>query len=331
MIDNVHTRDIDAPPEAFAALMATLGGPDDRLWPAPAWTPMTLDAPLGVGAAGGHGPIRYRVTAYEPGRRVRFDFDPACGLVGYHELSVTRSGDGARLRHVLRCDASGLPRLLRPLLGRAHDAVVEELLDNAEREATGQVRHPARRSLPARLLQRLEQPRPRAVALPDTAALARETSTRYGGPDHVDLLDSYAVPHHHRLPEDPQVWAEAIFHRPPRWVVALLALRQALVGLVGIRPDDGTAFATQQRTDDEVLLGADSGHLDFRASVHVAGGAVTLTTLARTNNRRGRLYLVPVGVLHPVVVRSMLARARRAFVSEGAGRHRRPEVGPGQS
>jgi hypothetical protein len=165
-------------------------------------------------------------------------------------------------------------------------------------------------------------PRPRAVPPPETATLLQETITRYGGPDEIDLLDSYAVPHHHRLVGDPQAWADAIFHRPPPWVVALLVLRQALVGLVGIQRDDGTAFATLARTDDEVLLGTDSGHLDFRASVHVADGRVTLSTVARTNNRRGRLYLLPVGVLHPPIVRSMLARAHRRFVRTAAAPRR---------
>jgi hypothetical protein len=316
MIHNVHTREIDASPGDVAALMAALGGPDDRLWPAPAWLPMTLDGPLGVGAAGGHGSIRYRVTAYEPGHRVRFDFDPACGLRGYHELSVTPAGDHARVRHVLHGTARGLPRLLGPVLVRAHDAVVEDLLDNAERETTGTVRSPARWSPLVRLLQRTERPRPRAVAPPETATLVREAVDRYGGPGRIDLLDAYAVPYHPRLDGDPQAWADAIFRRPPRWVVALLALRQALVGLVGIRRDDGSAFATRSRTDDEVLLGTDAGHLDFRASVHVAGGRVVLTTVARTNNRRGRLYLIPVRALHPPVVRSMLARAHRALARE---------------
>lgn len=155
---------------------------------------------------------------------------------------------------------------------------------------------------------------PRAVPPPETATLLQETIARYGGASRIDLLDSFAVPHHDELTADPQAWADAIFGRPPRWVVALLTLRQALVGLVGIRRDDGSAFATLARTEDEVLLGADSGHLDFRASVQVANGRVTLTTVARTNNRRGRLYLIPVGVLHPPIVRSMLARAHRAFV-----------------
>lgn len=318
MIHNVHVREIDAPVDAVAALMSGLGGDDDRLWPAPAWTPMRLDRPLGVGACGGHGPIRYRVTEYEPGRRVRFAFDPACGLEGHHELTVSPSGEGTRVEHVLDCRARGLTRLMQPVLIRAHDAVVEDLLDNAEREATGTVRAPARPSPLIRLMRRAEAPRPAAVPIPPGADLAQRAVARYGGADRLDLVDAYSVPHHRRLPRDPQAWADAVFRRPPHWVAALLALRQALVGLVGIERDDGSAFATLERTEDEVLLGTDADHLDFRVSVHVAERAVTVTTLARAKRRRGRLYLVPVGLLHPIVVRSMLASAHRALVSEAA-------------
>ncbi|GAB3994935.1 hypothetical protein GCM10029992_10820 [Glycomyces albus] len=102
-----------------------------------------------------------------------------------------------------------------------------------------------------------------------------------------------------------------------------MALRQALVGLVGIERDDRSAFETLERTDDEVLLGTDADHLDFRVSVHVTEHAVTVTSIARAKRRRGRLYLLPVRLLHPVVVRSMLARAHRAFVSEASSSGRR--------
>jgi hypothetical protein len=51
---------------------------------------MRLDRPLGVGASGGRGPIRYAVSDYEAGRRARFRFNPRCGLAGHHEGLDTR-------------------------------------------------------------------------------------------------------------------------------------------------------------------------------------------------------------------------------------------------
>ena len=51
-----------------------------------------------LGAAGGHGPIRYRVESYERGRRVRFRFLSPEGFVGTHGLVLVRKSGGNR-RH----------------------------------------------------------------------------------------------------------------------------------------------------------------------------------------------------------------------------------------
>ena len=135
MIRNVHERVINAPIESLGALLDGLGQKDDRLWPSQSWTPMVLDRPLAVGADGGHGVIRYYVSEYEPGRRVRFTFRPRTGIIGAHELSLdTLDDERTRIRH---------------------DAVVEDLLDNAEREATGSVARPASWSPRVRVLRRL--------------------------------------------------------------------------------------------------------------------------------------------------------------------------------
>ena len=55
---NVHDRNIAAPPDAVGALIDSLASDDDALWPSRTWPRMYLDRPLGVGAIGGHGPIR---------------------------------------------------------------------------------------------------------------------------------------------------------------------------------------------------------------------------------------------------------------------------------
>ncbi|MBF0697319.1 SRPBCC family protein [Actinomyces bowdenii] len=159
MIRNIHERTIQAPASVLAPLLDGLGRDGDRLWPAGSWTPMVLDRPLAVGADGGHGPIRYRVVEYEPGRRVRFVFHPATGISGIHELAVEALGeDRCRMRHVLLGRARGAMRALFPLVVEPlHDAVIEDLLDNAEREATGRVRRPARHPAWVGLWSRLER------------------------------------------------------------------------------------------------------------------------------------------------------------------------------
>ena len=76
MVRNVHERRMAVPAERVGPLLDRLGGPEDVLWPSPAWAPMVLDGPVALGAAGGHGAIRYRVTGHRPRRRVEFTLEP---------------------------------------------------------------------------------------------------------------------------------------------------------------------------------------------------------------------------------------------------------------
>lgn len=310
MIRNVHERHIDAPVGVTGRLLDGLGRDEDRLWPSPAWVPMRLDRPVQVGAAGGHGPIRYEVTEYEPGRRVRFQFHPGVGALGFHELRVEPLGPKrSRVTHELVATTSGSMRVLWPLAVRwLHDAVLEDLLDNAERESTGIARTPSSWSRWVRFLRRhTEFPWPRAVEVPAGAGLVRAAF------DRVDLEDAWRVRVAPGMPTDPLTWADAVFRNPPAWVRRLLRLRNALVGLVGIDRGDASAFDPIARSAQEVLLGTDERHLDFRGSVYVEDETVTLSTVVRIKNRRGRLYMAVVWPLHGWIVRSMLRRTQYAL------------------
>jgi hypothetical protein len=131
---NVHERVIPASVDAVGRMIDALGSPGDVAWPSERWPPLKLDRPLQVGAAGGHGPIRYRVESYEPGRRVRFRFLSPEGFVGTHGFDVETAGEGAsRLRHVIEMRTEGMAVLnwsliIRPL----HDALLEDVLDKVE-------------------------------------------------------------------------------------------------------------------------------------------------------------------------------------------------------
>jgi hypothetical protein len=306
MVRNVHERLVPAPLTEVGPLLDRLGGPEDVLWPSPAWAPMVLDGPLPVGAVGGHGPIRYRVTAYEPGRRVEFAFDPRTGLHGTHIFTAEAADpDSTMLRHVLAGRLSGVARLMWPLAIRwLHDAVLEELLDNAGRAVGAPPARPAQRSPWVRLMRRFEGSRARAVPVPATPLLGDALP-------RVDWTDAYAVPRRPGTPTDPQAWADAAFRTPPLWVAVVVGVREALVGLVGIDRGGSSSFDTVRRRADEVLLGTDERHLDFRASVLVEPDRVVLSTVVQVHNARGRAYSALVRCVHPVVVRAMLARAAR--------------------
>jgi hypothetical protein len=171
IVRNLHTRRLPVPARTAGALIDGLSGPDDRLWPA-GWPRMAFDSGFVPGAHGGHGPVRYRIAAHEPGRCVRFTFEPparglAAGLVGEHRFEVEPAGpDACVLRHVIEGEAFGAMLLKWPLVIRPlHDALVEDALDRAELHLTGGVTAPARWSRWVRLLRKAVRRR-RSMASP---------------------------------------------------------------------------------------------------------------------------------------------------------------------
>ncbi|MER7503835.1 SRPBCC family protein [Nonomuraea pusilla] len=157
MVLNVHERRLAAPAARAGALIDSLAGQDDRLWPHERWPAMRFDRPLQVGAEGGHGPVRYRVEHYRPGTRVRFRFRAPAGFDGYHEYEVRPLGDGGcLLRHSLVMSARPRAWLTWPLVFRPlHDALLEDSLDKAERSLGAGPRPPRRWSVRVRLLRSL--------------------------------------------------------------------------------------------------------------------------------------------------------------------------------
>lgn len=112
---------------------------------------MRFDRPLGVGAAGGHGPLRYTVQEYERGVRIRFRFTAPAGFHGYHEYEAVPG----RLIHRLVMTTHGPARLSWPLIFRPlHDALIEDSLDTAQRSLGAAPHQPARWSGWVRLLRR---------------------------------------------------------------------------------------------------------------------------------------------------------------------------------
>ncbi len=154
---NIHERSMDGPAAVVSELLDGLSGPNDRLWPGDRWPPMKLDAPLGVGSAGGHGQVRYRVSEYAPGLKVVFDFDQSglvAGLAGRHWFEVVPNGEQTVLRHVI--EASSDLRtwifwtvIVRPL----HNALLEDALDRAERAMNPSRQNSSRWSLWVRFLR----------------------------------------------------------------------------------------------------------------------------------------------------------------------------------
>ena len=118
---------------------------------------------------------------------------------------------------------------------------------------------------------------------------------------------------------DAPVAAQRMMGHSPRWVRALMNMRNAIVEPLGLKtpsPRDvrrtntiGT-FPILRQSAQRVVLGFNDKHLDFRVIVDVAHGSdgsrVTGTTLVRTHNLLGRVYLAAIKPFHRVIVRAML-------------------------
>ncbi len=132
-IVNVHQRLLYATPERAGALIDSLSSTQHLLWPR-GWPRLSLDRPLRVGAAGGHGPIRYFVEAYVPGQAVRFRFTSPRGFDGWHAFEVVEATAAhCVLEHRIEMATRGTALwswwlLYRPL----HDALIEDALSAAQ-------------------------------------------------------------------------------------------------------------------------------------------------------------------------------------------------------
>lgn len=138
---NRHDRRINTTETVAASILNSLSGPDDRLWPHEKWPLMQLDGSLAPGARGGHGPVRYRMEQFIPGRKAVFRFEPE-GLIpdfdGVHYFEVSPEGDCVVMTHVIdvRCGFRQWARW-RLLIEPIHDAVIEDAFDKVENSIAG--------------------------------------------------------------------------------------------------------------------------------------------------------------------------------------------------
>ncbi len=115
--------------------------------------------------------------------------------------------------------------------------------------------------------------------------------------------------------------AERMMARAPRWVDALLVLRNIIVAPFGLKgsgaqerlPRDIIGiFPVVSETPERLVAGFNDKHLDFRVVLDVATSgtrqSVTATTLVLTHNWLGRTYLATIMPFHRIVVRAMLAQ-----------------------
>ncbi|UOQ71799.1 DUF2867 domain-containing protein [Hymenobacter cellulosilyticus] len=145
----------------------------------------------------------------------------------------------------------------------------------------------------------------------------------------ADYTDAYRVALPAYLPQQAEAVAWRLFGQGPAWVRRLMQLRDWLVRPFGLTtfpvanlPAYGTPLVTGSRigpfqvfsvSAQEVILGQDDRHLNFRASVLVAGAepAVVVTTVVQFHNWFGRAYFALIRPFHHLVVPALLRYALR--------------------
>ncbi|EJE54360.1 Protein of unknown function (DUF2867) [Acidovorax sp. CF316] len=126
-----------------------------------------------------------------------------------------------------------------------------------------------------------------------------------------------------------QTWLDMVI-RTPGWTRALMALRNRLVSMVGLKGvgqlHDGTRrsaagyrvgdqvgfFEIRHLGEREVVMGVDDRHLNVLVSLHKRmqdGQAVlALSSVVHIHNALGHTYMATIAPFHRLIVRTLLAR-----------------------
>jgi hypothetical protein len=162
----------------------------------------------------------------------------------------------------------------------------------------------------------------RAVPLPAASRIAE----LYAG---ADLADSYAVVLPPNASRNAEILTRFVLATQPAWLTMMMGVRDAIAGRFGIKtaaqlrgaPAERASriyiFKIYETAENEMILGQDDTHLDFRLSVLLGAsepavpGQIMVTTVVHCHNLLGRIYLAMILPFHRIIVRSMLDRAGR--------------------
>lgn len=123
---------------------------------------------------------------------------------------------------------------------------------------------------------------------------------------------------------------KAFFSSGPAWIEKLFELRNAVVKIFGLKTGGSTMsrpqmleavkcepgekmglFKVFEKTADEIILGEDDKHLDFKVSLLLRKAesnnfTIIISTVVIFHNWWGRFYFLPVKPFHQFIVPAML-------------------------
>ncbi|WP_420572154.1 DUF2867 domain-containing protein [Kordia sp.] len=141
----------------------------------------------------------------------------------------------------------------------------------------------------------------------------------------VDFADTFSTTNQKDSIEE---ITNQIFNTSPKWVGFLFKIRNAIVQFFGLKteiPKDLNNdfkvggyikfFKIYDISPNEVILGANDSHLNFRAIVTDTNEPkhnVKVTTLVEYNNKKGKIYMNLIKPFHRMVVKRMVGQAFRS-------------------
>lgn len=131
----------------------------------------------------------------------------------------------------------------------------------------------------------------------------------------MDFVDCYCIDSNF----SPRDAAEIVTHFPT-WAQLLVRIRNVITAPLGLLQEAPTTgdevgfFPVESETTNELIMGFNDKHLNFRVSVMSQNGKIFLATWVHTNNKVGKLYLKVILPFHILIVRNALARLRKASI-----------------
>lgn len=138
----------------------------------------------------------------------------------------------------------------------------------------------------------------------------------------IDFADTFATTNSESALEE---ISKRIFDKSPNWVNQLFKLRNNLVRYIGLKTSLPADYNTKFEVggyikffkilhlgEDEIVLGANDSHLDFRAVIKKTEEPefnIKVTTLVKFNNKMGRIYMRLIAPFHRMVIRRMIGQA----------------------
>lgn len=157
-----------------------------------------------------------------------------------------------------------------------------------------------------------------------------ENSILFPGKKDFDYMDSFKGELMSKELDITTV-GKAFFTSSPKWGKKMFAFRNKLVGLFGLKTGTETVnnltetdftcevgerlglFQVMDKTHNEIVLGEDDRHLDFRISLlfdtckdFQTQNSLTISTTVKFHNWLGILYFLPVRPFHRLIVPAML-------------------------